>query len=104
MKAHLVGILLLVSGFPAVVSGQTMQTVTSPPGPGLQIVLSWPGQTPTDRYNLYRKTAGDPNYPASPLNSAPIQRQTSCAAIQTVIPPGSLDWLAIANGIDPATP
>lgn len=83
---------------------QTMQAVTTSPGPGLKVVLTWPSQSPTQRYNLYRKLAPGATYPAAPLNLTPVQRPSSCAAIQAVIPPASLEWQMIANGLDPAGP
>jgi hypothetical protein len=73
--------------------GQSMQVVTSPAGPGLKVVVTWPA-TSVSRFNLYR-TPG----PAAPLNATPIARMTSCAQIQTVIPMGSDDWNLLSNGL-----
>lgn len=85
---------------------QTMKAVTTPGGPGLHVVLTWPSKSPTARYNLYRKVAGAASYPATPLNSAPLARPApaACANIKAVIPPGSPEWTAIAEGIQSGTP
>jgi fibronectin type 3 domain-containing protein len=75
------------------VHGQSMQAVTSPPGPNLKVVVTWP-VTAVSRFNLYR-TPG----PSGPLNSTPIASMTSCAQIQTVIPMGSDDWNLLSTGL-----
>ena len=77
----------------------TMQAATSPAGPSLEVVFSWPPNTGVQRYNLYRRVAGAPAYPATPLNSTPIVRLSDCAAIQTVIPIGSADWNYLRDGL-----
>ncbi len=74
-------------------SGQSMQAVTSPAGPGLKIVVTWPTSS-VSRFNLYR-TPG----PATPLNATPIARLTSCAQIQAVISMGSDDWNLLSTGL-----
>jgi chitodextrinase len=84
--------------------GQTMEAVTTPAGPGLKVVLTWPSTSPTQRYNLYRKLPAAATYPATPLNATPLERPSSCAAIQVVIPPASSEWQLIVNGLDPAGP
>ena len=72
------------------VAGQSMQAVTSAPGPNLKIVVTWP-LTNVSRFNLYRS----PGSTAS-LNTVPIARMSSCSEIQAVIPMGSDDWRACA--------
>lgn len=74
-------------------SGQSLQAVTSPAGPGLEIIVSWP-TAGVSRFNLYR-TPG----PAAPLNAVPIARLTSCAQIQAVMPTGSDDWNLLSAGL-----
>lgn len=75
------------------VHAQSMQAVTSPPGPNLKVVVTWPVTT-VSRFNLYR-TPG----PTGPLNSSPIARMSSCAQIQAVIPMGSDDWNLLSSGL-----
>jgi hypothetical protein len=91
MKRTLVfaGLMLLASG----AYGQSMQVVTSPAGPGLKVIVTWP-TTSVSRYNLYRAPGA-----AAPLNATPIAPMTSCAQIQTVIPMGSDDWNLLSNGL-----
>jgi fibronectin type 3 domain-containing protein len=76
------------------VHGQSLQAVTSGPGPNLKVVVTWPTTTAVSRFNLYR-TPG----PSGPLNSAPIARMSSCAQVETVIPMNSDDWKALSNGL-----
>ncbi len=95
--------LLLVSAAP--LAAQTMRAVTSSPGPGLHVVVTWPPSPTVARYNLYRRASAQAGFPATPLNSTPIQRMSSCAAIQAVIPPVSAEWALIAKGLaDPGGP
>ena len=75
------------------VCGQSMQAVTTPPGPNQKVIVTWP-LTTVSRFNLYR-TPG----PSGPLNSTPIARMTSCAEIQAVIPMGSDDWNLLSSGL-----
>jgi chitodextrinase len=75
------------------VHGQSMQAVTTPAGPNLKVVVTWPNTT-VSRFNLYR-TPG----PSGPLNSTPIARMTLCAEIQAVIPMGSDDWNLLSSGL-----
>lgn len=75
------------------VHGQSMQAVTSTPGPNLKVIVTWPLSTVT-RFNLYRTPGA-----STPLNSAPIAPMTSCAQIQTVIPMGSDDWNLLSSGL-----
>jgi hypothetical protein len=72
---------------------QSMQAVTSTPGPNLKVVVTWPLST-VMRFNLYR-TSG----PSTPLNSDPIARMSSCAQIQSIIPMGSDDWTLLSKGL-----
>jgi hypothetical protein len=83
-----------------------MRAATSPAGPGLEVVLTWPTDTSVQRFNLYRRVQGQPAYPPTPLNAAPIARMTDCAALQAVIPIGSADWEHLKQGLadGPATP
>jgi hypothetical protein len=104
MIVRLLVIIASLAAFVAVSRAQTMQAVSTPPGPGLKVVLTWPSKSPTQRYNLYRKIAGAGSYPAAPLNAKPLDRPTSCADIKAVIPPASPEWQIIANGLDPAGP
>jgi hypothetical protein len=85
---------------------QAMRVATSPPGPGLQVVLTWPTDPSAARFNLYRRVQGQPVYPPAPLNPVPIARLTACAMIQAVVPVGSDDWESLKNGLadDPTTP
>jgi hypothetical protein len=75
------------------VSGQSMQAVTSPAGPALKVLVTWPSSS-VSRFNLYR-TPG----PATPLNATPIARLASCAQIQAIIPMGSDDWNLLSSGL-----
>jgi hypothetical protein len=74
--------------------GQSLQAVTSGPGPNLKVVVTWPNTTAVSRFNLYR-TPG----PSVPLNSTPIARMSSCVQIQTVIPMNSDDWKSLSAGL-----
>ena len=76
-----------------------MQAATSPAGPPLEVVFSWPPSAGVERYNLYRRVAGAPAYPATPLNSTPIMRLSACAAIQAVMSVGSADWNFVRDGL-----
>jgi len=76
------------------VNGQSLQAVTSPPGPNLKIVVTWPATTTVARFNVYRMPGT-----GGPLNSSPIARMTSCSQIQTVIPMGSDDWNLLSTGL-----
>ena len=73
--------------------GQSMQAVTSAPGPNLKIVVTWPLSTLT-QFNLYRTPGA-----GTPLNSTPIAPMTSCTQIQAVIPMGSDDWNLLSKGL-----
>jgi chitodextrinase len=92
MKRIFILACLLLTATPDV-HGQSMQAVTSPPGPNLKVVVTWPITT-VSRFNLYR-TPG----PSGPLNSTPIARMSSCAQIQAVIPIGSDDWNLLSSGL-----
>jgi len=72
---------------------QSMQAVTSTPGPNLKVVVTWPLSTVT-RFNLYRTPGA-----STPLNASPITRMSSCAQIQSVIPMGSDDWNLLSTGL-----
>ena len=76
------------------------------PAPDLKVVLSWPEVAGSARFNVYRKAAAAPSYPATPLNSAPLQPLTSCPAIQAIIPVGSEEWNLLASSLtdDPNDP
>jgi len=78
---------------------QAMRAVTSNPGPGLHVVVTWPPSDTIQRYNLYRKPAAAASFPATPLNGTPIQRLVSCTAIKAVIPPVSEEWTLLAKGL-----
>ena len=80
-------------------AAQSMRAVTSAAGAGLHVVVTWPPPNAVQRFNLYRKLAADPSFPASPLNGSPLQRLTSCAAIKAVIAPASPEWTLIAKGL-----
>ena len=48
---------------PVAQAQQAMRAATSQPGPGLEVVLTWPPDTSVHRFNLYRRVAGQPAYP-----------------------------------------
>ena len=89
---------------PVAQAQQAMRAATSPPGPGLEVVLTWPPDTSVHRFNLYRRVAGQPAYPTTPLNSTPLAVMTDCAAIQAVIPIGSDDWNFLRYGLGDGPP
>jgi hypothetical protein len=104
MRTPFLAIIVSLCALTTLSRGQTMQVVSTPPGPGLKVVITWPSDSPAARYNLYHKIAGAPTYPAAPLNATPIERLSSCAAIKAVISPLSPEWKFIANGINPTGP
>jgi len=69
------------------------------PLPDLQVFLTWQSDTSETniRYNIYRKSAVDPDYPVVPLNSSPIAPITVCADFMSYIPAGSDEWNILAN-------
>ena len=92
-----VAILLVVA--PVAHAQPAMQAATSPAGPPLDVVFSWPPDASVQRYNIYRRVAGAPAYPSTPLNATPITRLSDCAAIQAIIPIGSPDWIYLRDGL-----
>ncbi len=74
-----------------------LRVATTPAGPGLRVVLTWPSVAGVQRYNIYRRASSATTYPTTPLNSAPIQPYRNCAQITSVIPMGSLEWKMIEN-------
>ena len=78
---------------------QSMRAVTSSPLPSLHVVVTWPPDAVSQRFNLYRKVSGAAAFPTAPLNPKPIERLSSCAAINAVIPPASDDSMLIAKGL-----
>ena len=97
---------ILLAMTPVARAQPAMRAATSPAGPGIEVVLTWPSDASASRYNLYRRVAGQSSYPASPLNSTPITMLTDCSAIQAVIPVGSDDWNLLRDrlGDGPASP
>lgn len=92
-------VLVLVPFTAGRTAGQSMQAATTPPGPGLQVVLTWPSSGTLSQYNLYRKLTSAASFPASPLNQTPIAIYTLCSAIQSVMPVNGPAWNAVANGL-----
>ena len=80
-------------------TGQSMQAASTPSGPGLQIVLTWPSSGTVNQYNLYRKLSSAVSFPASPINQSPIAVYTLCSAIQSMMPVNGTAWNAVANGL-----
>lgn len=79
--------------------------VTSNPGPGLYVALNWPSVSGATGYNVFRKPAADPAYPAAPVNPTPIQPATGCAAIRALLIHGldSTAWKLVAAGLADST-
>ncbi|HYM20489.1 MAG TPA: hypothetical protein VEW28_05730 [Candidatus Kapabacteria bacterium] len=73
--------------------------VYTKPLPNKMVYLSWPPDTAAGpyRYNIYRKLVSDPNFPSTPMNSAPIAPATNCVTFKTYIAMGSGDWNLLAN-------
>ncbi|HEY3204793.1 MAG TPA: hypothetical protein VGL03_14175 [Thermoanaerobaculia bacterium] len=78
---------------------QAMRAATSSPVPSLHVVVTWPPNATVQRFNLYRKVAGAPSFPATPLHPQPLERMSNCADIQAVIPPGSEEWIVLAKSL-----
>ncbi len=78
---------------------QTMRAVTSTPVPSLHVVVTWPPNAAVQRFNLYRKVAAAPSFPATPLHAQPLERMSNCAGIEAVIPPGSDEWIVLAKSL-----
>src|SRR5262245_60821643 len=91
---------------PAARAQPAMRAATGPPAPGLEVVLTWPPDPGVRRFNLYRRVAGQPAYPATPLNATPLAVMIDCAAIQALVPIGSEDWNLLRDGLGdgPASP
>lgn len=98
MRALYFALIILLAA-PNAVLAQAMRVVTSGPGPGLHVVVTWPPNAGISQYNLYRKTIGQTNYPPAPLNAQPIARAKACVDIQAVILPNSEDWIILAKGL-----
>jgi fibronectin type 3 domain-containing protein len=94
MKRVLVVAALLATGFADTAQADSMQAATTPPGPGLKVVLTWPATASVTRFNVYRRTTGAPVL----LNGTPIARLT-CPALKNIIPPNSPDWNALSSGL-----
>ena len=95
LRVLIVAAVLALSSLSAA-RGQSMQAVTTPPGPGLKVVVTWPASASVTRFNLFRT----PSASSAPLNTAgPIARLTSCPAIQALLPPGSTDWTMLSDGL-----
>ena len=101
MKTGLLLAATLLLSLAPVARTQTMQAVSTSPRPDLQVVLTWPSHSPTQRYNLYRKIAGAASYPATPLNARPLERRNSCRSVKAVIPLDSIEWRLIEEGLTP---
>jgi hypothetical protein len=90
-------VIALLSMRPSLAQGQSLQIASTPPGPGLRVILTWPPSSSTTSFNLYRKLSGAASYPSTPINSVPITIFTSCPAIQALIPTNSAAWAALAG-------
>ncbi len=76
-----------------------MRAVASTPVPSLHVVVTWPPNAVAQRFNLYRKLAAAPSFPAAPVNAQPLERMSGCADIQAVLLPGSEDWNVLAKSL-----
>jgi hypothetical protein len=106
MAARLAALALLLAALGAEAAAQDVVRAATSPAPNLRVVLSWPKSPGVPRFNLYRKDAAAPAYPATPLNPTPLAVMTSCPAIQAVIPNGSEEWILLARSLtdDPNDP
>jgi len=97
-RIFIISLLFLLS-FRAGVHGESMNAASTTPGPGLRVILTWPQVPGITRFNLYRKAAGAPAFPATPLNQTPLGVYTTCSEIRAVMPFNSAAWKSLANGL-----
>ncbi|HUI09392.1 MAG TPA: hypothetical protein VL221_03640 [Bacteroidota bacterium] len=72
------------------------------PLPDLKVLLIWAADTTSGgavRYNVYRKPAASANYPAAPLNAAPLGPITDTTKFTSIIPRNSDDWNFISSAL-----
>jgi hypothetical protein len=72
------------------------------PAPDGRVLLMWGVDTTGNvpfRFNVYRKPAASPTYPAAPLNSIPIGPVTDTTQFSRIIPRGSVDWNLISSAL-----
>jgi fibronectin type 3 domain-containing protein len=62
-----------------------------------KVLLTWSEYRNIESFNLYRKTAGESEYPERPVNERPISMLTDCDAVKAVIAVKSDEWEAISQ-------
>lgn len=68
-----------------------------------RVLLTWSEYRNIKSFNLYRKPAGDSEYPEEPVNAKPITLMTDCDAVKAVIADTSDEWKEIRKVLQ-ATP
>lgn len=74
--------------------------ISSDPGPGLRIVMSWSPVSGAAGYQIFRKTSAGGAYPATPINPSVIEPLSNCTAIRTLLlNPDSSSWKLLSRGL-----
>jgi len=83
------------------VDAQSAVAISSNPGPDLYIALNWSPVKNAVKYNVYRRNETDTKYPSVALNTSPIQVQTDCAVIKSLLITSldSTDWKLVSRGL-----
>lgn len=83
------------------INGQNAVAVSSNPGPGLHVALNWSSFSGAVKYNIYRKNEGAPSYPATPINTTPVQVLSNCTTIRSLLitSPDSTEWKILAKAL-----
>ncbi|MCI0556669.1 MAG: hypothetical protein L0287_37495, partial [Anaerolineae bacterium] len=84
-RNYLLFLLASLITLPCDLPAQDVIVVSSNPGPGLRIALSWPATTNAVAYNIFRKNQSDPAYPLTPINPLPVQPAQNCFVIKSLL-------------------
>lgn len=85
-------------------SAQDLELFTTSGGsPRILLLWSDDGGGPGIGYNIYRREATEPAWPASPLNTSPIEAETNCTRFKLMIPEGSELWTMLSWGLADST-
>src|SRR5882724_9288687 len=88
---------ILATTFVSRMPAQSVQVASTPPGPGLLIVVTWLPRAGLTRYNVYRKLTSAASFPSTPINASPITAYTDCVAIQAFVHPDAQAWKALVD-------
>ncbi|MBN1755126.1 hypothetical protein JW877_02830, partial [bacterium] len=94
----LILITIIIGGYSSA-SGFELRAISGDYDAGDQfILLYWPDTSGITQFDLYRRTEGN-SYSSTPINSGPIKVWTDCGRIDSLIPPGSEEYLQLQNAL-----